>query len=320
MYTPLVSVIINNYNYERFVRDAISSALNQSYARVEVIVVDDGSSDGSLSVIEGFAKEIKIVSKVNGGQSSAFNAGFAASSGEIICLLDADDLFVSNKVEIIVEAYANRAIGWCFHPLQFVDAGLQPIAGPHDVRYATGPRDLRSEYMRGKPVFWAPPTTGLTFRRALLDRLLPMPPHIRITADNYLTFCAPAFALGFYISDSLGLQRIHGANAYTEKQDPLLKAVVQLSIAKGMHDSFPELTPLANRLFANAVAAMWSAGAGFQDIASELGRYLGNCAVTDKAEVLARTAYRVLRPRRPRTQTLSGPVPIDGHAVIKDSN
>jgi hypothetical protein len=147
-----------------------------------------------------------------------------------------------------------------------------------------------------------------------------MPPHIRITADNYLTFCAPAFALGFYISDSLGLQRIHGANAYTAKQDPLLTAVVQLSIAKGMHDSFPELTPLANRLFANAVAAMWSAGAGFQDIASELGRYLGNCAVTDKAEVLARTAYRVLRPRRPRTQTLSGPVTIDGHAVIKDSN
>lgn len=320
MYTPFVSLIINNYNYERFVRDAILSALNQSYSRVEVIVVDDGSTDGSLSVIEEFAKEVRIISKVNGGQASAFNAGFAKSSGEIICFLDADDLFVPNKVDKIVDAYADRAIGWCFHPLQYVDAGLQPVPGPHDVRYPTGPCDLRTEYMRGKPVFWAPPTTGLTFRRALLEKLLPMPPHIRITADNYLTFCAPAFAPGFYISDSLGLQRIHGANAYTAKQDPLLKAVVQLSIAKGMHDSFPELTPLANRLFANAVAAMWTAGAGLQDVAGELGRYLGNCAVADKAEVLARTAYRVLRPRRQRTQTLSGPVAIDVHSMIKESN
>jgi glycosyltransferase involved in cell wall biosynthesis len=313
MYKPFVSILINNYNYERFVRDAILSTLNQSYRRVEVIVVDDGSTDRSLSIIEGFAKQVRIVSKANGGQSSAFNSGFAKSSGEIICFLDADDLFVSNKVEKIVEAYADRAIGWCFHPLQYVDAGLQPIPGPHDVRYLTGPCDLRSEYMRGKPVFWAPPTTGLTFRRALLDMLLPMPPYIRITADNYLTFCAPAFAPGFYISDSLGLQRIHGANAYTAKQDPLLKAVVQLSIAKGMHDSFPELSPLANRLFANAAAAMWTAGAGLQDVASELVRYLGSCAVADKTEVLARTAYRVLRPRRRRTQTSFGPVAIDVH-------
>ncbi|MGB8065435.1 MAG: glycosyltransferase [Candidatus Sulfotelmatobacter sp.] len=320
MHKPLVSVIINNYNYERFVPDAITSALNQSYVRVEVIVVDDGSNDGSLSVIEGFARDVRIVSKVNGGQSSAFNAGFAASSGEIICCLDADDLFASNKVEKIVEAYGDRAIGWCFHPLQYVDAGLRPIPGPHDVRYLTGPCDLRSEYMRGKPVFWAPPTTGLTFRRALLQKLLPMPPHIRITADNYLTFCAPAFAPGFYISDSLGLQRIHGANAYTAKQDPLLKAAVQLSIAKGMHDTFPELTPLANRLFANAVAAMLTAGAGFQDVASELGQYLANCAVADKAEVLARTAYRVLRPRRQHTRRLPEPVVIDLHSGIGDSN
>ena len=111
---PFVSVVINNYNYERFVGDAISSALNQTYAPMEVIVVDDGSSDGSRSVIEGFAREIVIVSKSNGGQASAFNAGFAKSSGEIICLLDADDVLLPNKVEKIVDAYVDGATGWCF--------------------------------------------------------------------------------------------------------------------------------------------------------------------------------------------------------------
>ena len=92
-----------------------------------------------------------------------------------------------------------------------------------------------------------------------LKSCFPMPHHIRITADNYLTFSVPAFAPGFYISECLSLQRVHGANAYTAKEDPLLKATVQMSIARGLHESFPELTRLSNRLFANAVAAKWTA-------------------------------------------------------------
>jgi len=318
---PFVSVVINNYNYERFVGDAISSALNQTYAPMEVIVVDDGSSDGSLSVIEGFAREVVIVSKSNEGQASAFNAGFAKSSGEIICLLDADDVLLPNKVEKIVDAYVDGATGWCFHPLQYVDGMLRPILGPPDVRYTTGPVDLRSVYRRGKPVFWAPPTSGLTFRRSFLQKLLPMPQQIRITADNYLTFCTPAFAPGFYISECLALQRIHGTNAYTAKEDLQLKAAVQMSIARGIHDSFPELTRLANRLFANAAAAKWTAGADFHEVSSELGRYLGNCAMTEKGEVLLRTAYRLLRPRRQRAQRRSfDRIPLDAHSVLKESN
>jgi glycosyltransferase involved in cell wall biosynthesis len=297
---PSVSVIINNYNYERFLGEAIGSALGQTHDSIEVIVVDDGSTDDSTAVIEGYGKEIISVVKPNEGQASAFNAGFARSSGEIICFLDADDLFLPNKVEKVVDAYTDETTGWCFHPLQWVDVGGQPIPDPFDVRYATGRCDFRSQYLRGKPVFWAPPTSGLSFKRTLLEKLLPMPQHIRITADNYLAFCTPAFVPGFYISECLGLQRIHGANAYTAKEDPLFKATVQLSIARGIHDAFPQLTRLASRLFANAVAAKWTAGADFGEFSRELGRYLGNCAAAEKFEVLARTAYRLLRPRRPR--------------------
>lgn len=305
MLKPLVSVIINNYNYGRFVSEAISSALRQTYDRVETIVVDDGSTDDSRAVIEGYGKEVVTVFKSNEGQASAFNAGFASSSGEIVCLLDADDLFLESKVEQIVGTYSDPLTEWCFHPPQYVDSALRPIPGPFDVRYATGRYDFRSQYLRGKPGFWAPPTSGLTFRRPFLEKLLPMPLHIRITADNYLTFCTPAFAPGFYISDCLSLQRIHGANAYTAKNDPLLKAAVQSSIARGLHDTFPQLARLANRLFANAVAEKWNSGAGFQKCSNELREYLGNCSGAEKIEVLARTAYRVLRPRRQRVPTLS---------------
>ena len=305
MAKPLVTVVINNYNYGRFLGESIHSALSQSYSRIEIIVVDDGSTDDSRAVIAGFGKKITAVFKANEGQASAFNAGFAKSRGEIICFLDADDLFLADKVSRIVDAYKDPGIGWCVHPLQAVNATGQPICGPLDVRYATGRYDFREQYLRGKPTFWAAPTSGLSFRRSLLARLLPMPRHIRITADNYLTFSFPAFAPGFYISECLSLQRIHGANAYTANEDERFKSTVQMSIATAVRDFIPELSRLANRLFANAAAATWTAGADLRELSGELRRYLGNCAVMERIEVLTRMAYRMLRPRR--TPDATGP-------------
>src|SRR6188474_3407037 len=97
----LVSVIIDNYNYGRFLREAIDSALGQTYPRVEVIV-DDGSTDDSRAVIAAYGDRVVPVLKENGGQASAFNAGFAASRGELICFLDSDDAFKPEKVAAVV--------------------------------------------------------------------------------------------------------------------------------------------------------------------------------------------------------------------------
>src|SRR5215217_1250210 len=88
---PFVSVVVNNYNYGRFLGEAIDSALAQTYPRTEVVVVDDGSTDDSCSVIAGYDGRVVPVLKENGGQASAFNAGFAASRGDIVIFLDADD-------------------------------------------------------------------------------------------------------------------------------------------------------------------------------------------------------------------------------------
>src|SRR5687768_5034795 len=89
---PLVSVVINNYNYGRYLGPAIDSALQQSYPCVEVIVVDDGSTDHSRAVIAGYGHRIIPIYKANGGQASALNAGYEESQGEIVIFLDADDL------------------------------------------------------------------------------------------------------------------------------------------------------------------------------------------------------------------------------------
>src|SRR5208282_584801 len=88
---PLVSIIVTNYNYARYLRAAIDSALAQTYPHVEVIVVDDGSTDESREVIESYEKRVLPVIKANGGHGSAVNAGFVVSRGEIVIFLDADD-------------------------------------------------------------------------------------------------------------------------------------------------------------------------------------------------------------------------------------
>src|SRR5260221_4951064 len=89
---PLVSIAINNFNYAAYVGQCIDSALAQTYRPIEVVVVDDGSTDGSRTVIERYADRIRTLFKPNGGQASAMNAGFAMASGNVGLFIVADDL------------------------------------------------------------------------------------------------------------------------------------------------------------------------------------------------------------------------------------
>jgi len=100
----VVSIVVNNYNYARFLTECIDSALHQTYSAVEVVVVDDGSTDESREVIRNFGDRIKTVFKNNGGQGSAINAGFAASTGSIVIFLDADDELCGNYVAQLAAA------------------------------------------------------------------------------------------------------------------------------------------------------------------------------------------------------------------------
>src|SRR2546423_2847131 len=94
-----ISIIISSYNYARFLREAIDSALTQTYPYVEVIVVDDGSTDDSPRMIREYGERVRAIIKPNGGQASAWNAGFAASGGDAIIFLDSDDLLLPAAAE-----------------------------------------------------------------------------------------------------------------------------------------------------------------------------------------------------------------------------
>lgn len=262
----LVSIIINNYNYGRFVGTAIESALNQTCDRIEVIVVDDGSTDNSRAIITSYKSQVLPVFKPNGGQASAFNAGFAASSGDIICFLDADDLFLEQKVTEVVQAMSAREIGWCFHPLKLVDADTQPLEHRNysglvlecDLR-----QDMEKGGLRGSLLpFPIPGTSGLCFRRSLLKQILPMPEAEAIALnDSYLQFSAISLSKGVALAKELSLQRVHAHNAYTLKTDKQrLVARINVLTAYWLRTNFPTLTKFTDKLFASAIAAYWRTG------------------------------------------------------------
>lgn len=104
MNPPLVSIIIPCYNAIDFIEEAVQSALNQTYPRKEIIVVDDGSTDGSLSLIWNFGNKIRWETGPNRGGGAARNVGLKMARGDFVQFLDADDLLDSNKLEMDVNA------------------------------------------------------------------------------------------------------------------------------------------------------------------------------------------------------------------------
>lgn len=220
----LVSIVINNYNYGRFLADAIESALRQSYAHVEVIVVDDGSTDHSREVIAKYGDRIIPVFKENGGQSSAFSAGFQKSQGQIIMFLDADDMLLPHTVGSVAAAFeAAPGLSKVQFRLEIVDAAGHPTGGytpPKKMPMPSG--DLRRHTLLFPDDICSPPTSGNAFAASTLQQIFPMPEtHINKTgADLYLINLAPLFGLVVSLPAIGGRYRVHGQNHdYTGRLD-----------------------------------------------------------------------------------------------------
>lgn len=101
---PLVSVVVPCYNRARYVREAIDSALAQTYPSLEIIAVDDGSTDDTPAILASYSPRIKVITQKNGGSSVARNAAFEASHGEFLAWLDSDDAWLPEKIQCQIDA------------------------------------------------------------------------------------------------------------------------------------------------------------------------------------------------------------------------
>lgn len=213
---PRFSVLIDTYNHGRFIEQAVVSAVEQDFpaADFEILVVDDGSTDDTPEVVKKFAPRVKLLQKKNGGQASAFNAGFAEAQGEIIALLDGDDWWLQGKLAAVANAFTE-------HP--------EVAAVGHGYYRCFEKSGTREIVARSKPIFFDLSTpeaarascigcdfflpTSLSVRKEVFDRVKPIPEVLTICADAPIAAAAMAMRT-LVMPDCLSCYRVHATNLY----------------------------------------------------------------------------------------------------------
>jgi len=219
---PLVSIIINNYNYAQFLPNAIDSALNQTYKNIEIIVIDDCSEDNSKDIILSYGDRVKPIIFTNRNKSKhpnfnqiyCINKAFEISNGDVICLLDSDDYFANEKVSNIIDAHKknpNAVLVQDFFTevdVKGIPTGkIRPKIKKVDsiIEYYLQSNDILNLFAQ---------TSALSFKEDYLKRMLPIEADEldEVWLDVRLTRPAPLFGDVVTLDAPYTYYRNHGAN------------------------------------------------------------------------------------------------------------
>jgi tetratricopeptide (TPR) repeat protein len=218
-----VSVLMTNYNYERFVEQAVESVLAQTVPPDEIILVDDGSTDGSRERIEALAQRhpdvLRPVFQENQGQAAGFNTAFAHSTGDVLFFLDSDDTWYPEKIETMLPHL--QEVGFVQHNMSMLGGRYRSFLV----------QDEHLRYMQnfGYLDFFVP-TSGLGFRREVLEKVLPLS-HVealRICADTVVTRLALHYSALRTVDTPLGDYRVHGGNGFYSRRFQAQDQVMEL--------------------------------------------------------------------------------------------
>jgi hypothetical protein len=208
----LCSIIVTCYNKGRVIAHAIESALAQTFRGIEVIVVDDGSTDSSPEILKCYRDKVRLIRKENGGQASAINVGFKSSRGDIVFFLDGDDLLDPDTVERVVAIW-NQKVSKIHFRLRVIDANgvfvgtflppYRPLLKP----------DVNDSVFCRFGFYPTPPGSGNAFSRWYLEAVMPLPePEFRSHGELLLLGTAPVFGLVLPLDGVAGSWRRDGYN------------------------------------------------------------------------------------------------------------
>lgn len=222
------TVVIDCYNYRDYVCEAVDSALAQRLPPAEILVIDDGSTDGSRERLEqryGDEPRVRLISQPNGGQLSTFVTGVTAARGDVVCFLDADDVWEPDHLEQLDAAYALPcAPDFVFTNLRYFGQreGLwQDDGTDHDHGLTAIAAFVQRSWIGS-------PTSALSMRRRLAEQVLDLPPLLvrnwRSGGDNVLVLGASLFgAHKFYRAAVTVRYRAHGSNFWLGRRDVACK-------------------------------------------------------------------------------------------------
>jgi glycosyltransferase involved in cell wall biosynthesis len=216
MRQPGVTVLIDTYNHERFIEEAIVSVLGQDFpaSEMEILVVDDGSTDRTPEIVRKFEPRVRLLQKTNGGQASAFNAGIPEARGEIVSFLDGDDWWARNKLSRVMETItADPELGIVGNGIVMVqlDGSMQSeVLREHFQFQANTVEGAR--LFRLRKSFLG--TSRLTVRRDLLRRIGAVPEILRVEADEYLFTLAAVLMRAEILPDAVTYYRFHDSNGF----------------------------------------------------------------------------------------------------------
>lgn len=205
---PKVSIVITCYNYARYVATALESALAQTYPAMEVIVVNDGSTDESATIIASYADRITFIQQENRGHVAAVNRGYAASSGDIVLFLDADDVLQRDAIESVVRAWDERCTKVQFE-LDVIDAEGRYLRRFCNYVALYDADQIASEFARFGTYVW-PVLSGNAYSRWYLEALMPL--HVPRAPDGYLNTLAPLYGPVRVVPQALAFYRLHDSN------------------------------------------------------------------------------------------------------------
>jgi glycosyltransferase involved in cell wall biosynthesis len=216
MPTPLVTVLIDTYNHERFIEEALLSVFAQDFpsSDVEILVVDDGSTDRTPEIVRKFEPRVRLLRKPNGGQASAFNAGISEARGEIIAFLDGDDWWTRNKLTAVMQAMnADPAVGIVGHGIvmTYLDGHQLSEILRDGFRFQANTIEGALLFRRRGSFLG---TSRMTIRAKLLREIGPVPEALVVQADEYLYTLASMLAVAQILPETLTYYRLHESNGF----------------------------------------------------------------------------------------------------------
>jgi len=257
---PLVSVIIPVYNQEKYIQECVESVINQDYKKIEIIVVDDGSTDGTADILKSFGDQIKYIRQENQGPAASVNTGIKTSKGSLICWFGSDDVYMTNKISEQVDFLLKEpSISIAYSDYIMIDSNgskLMDVQVPYPPFEQFARSLLIRNFINGSTVI---------MRKECIDAVGDYDETLRADPDGDMWFRMLKHGYRFgHISKPLVKYRWHSSNV--SKDQELMrecKDKVRLKVLSGF-------TP--NELFGDIISAGGSLEKSYEEMALHLFR------------------------------------------------